>query len=607
MIYRKRLTALALAGLMGTMALVPSSSAFAAVTGAWTKVNGIYQMVDGTSIDGVISRGIDVSRWQETIDWNAVAADDIQFVMLGTKSSGGVDPYFHANAAGAHAAGVKLGAYIYSYATTVEMAIEEADFVLNLIKDYPISFPVAFDVESNAMAALSPADLSTVINAFCQRIEAAGYHPMVYANDYWLANKIDVSQVNYDIWVARYEKRHIFSTPTMWQATSTGKVNGIKGNVDINFLYKDYSNVIPANTWRTIGGTTYYYKDYVMQKNAWINDGDGWYYMNDQGTASKGWLQKDGNHYYLDETTGKMAIGWKQLDNKWYFLDGSGVMSVGWVQDGNSRYFMNDDGTMATGWLTQNNQKYYLGSSGAMATGWKQIDGKWYHMDANGVMNTGWLQDGDSKYYLYNDGTMAAGWVDVDGKTYYLAENGAMATGWKQHDNSWYYLNGDGTKASGWINPDGSWYYLNNEGKMQTGWFTDNTGTYYLSGSSGKMTVGWRQVDDGWYYFNGSGQLQKGMLNINGAAYYLDPNTGRMAVNTAFTIDGINYTSDENGICQQVVPETAPEGEGAGIPADQTPAAGPDISQGQDPQGNAGGSGETQAESKPAPKGPGEM
>ena len=112
--YKKRMTALALAGLMGVMTLAPASPVQAAVSGAWTKINGIYQMVDGTSIDGVVCRGIDVSRWQNTIDWNAVAADDVDFVMLGTKSSGAVDPFFHANAQGAHAAGVKLGAYIYS-------------------------------------------------------------------------------------------------------------------------------------------------------------------------------------------------------------------------------------------------------------------------------------------------------------------------------------------------------------------------------------------------------------------------------------------------------------------------------------------------------------
>lgn len=94
------------------------------------------------------------------------------------------------NAANASQAGLRLGAYIYSYATSVEMAQQEADFVLNLIKDYPISFPVVFDAEdANTLGTLTQSQVSDVINAFCKRIQDAGYYPMVYANEYWIANK----------------------------------------------------------------------------------------------------------------------------------------------------------------------------------------------------------------------------------------------------------------------------------------------------------------------------------------------------------------------------------------------------------------------------------
>ncbi len=78
------------------------------------------------------------------INWSQVAADDVSFVMLGTRSKGAVDPYFHRNIQQASAAGVKVGVYIYSLAMTPEMAVEEANFVLNLIHDYPVSYPVAF-------------------------------------------------------------------------------------------------------------------------------------------------------------------------------------------------------------------------------------------------------------------------------------------------------------------------------------------------------------------------------------------------------------------------------------------------------------------------------
>ena len=348
MIQRKRLQIVGLACLLGALSLHPAMSAFA----AWTKVNGIYTDSSGTAIAGVAARGIDVSHWQQSINWDAVAADDIQFVMLGTRYNNAVDPFFQSNASKAAEAGLKVGAYIYSYATTTQMAEQEADFVLNLIKDYPISYPVVFDVESSEMSALSPSELSAVINAFCKKIRAAGYYPMVYANDYWLTNKIDMSSVNYDVWVARYDVRHSYSNAAMWQATNSGSVSGISGNVDINFAYKDFSSLIPANQWRNIGGNWYYYKDYEMQKG-WINDGNGWYYMGEDGTPRRGWMQLGGKYFHLDESSGKMTVGWfrDSSSSKWYYLKDDGALAYGWQQVDGKWFYLGTDGAMMTGWL----------------------------------------------------------------------------------------------------------------------------------------------------------------------------------------------------------------------------------------------------------------
>ena len=224
------------------------------------------------------------------------------------------------------------------------MAEQEADFVLNLIKDYPISYPVVFDVESSEMSALSPSELSAVINAFCKKIRAAGYYPMVYANDYWLTNKIDMSSVNYDVWVARYDVRHSYSNAAMWQATNSGSVSGISGNVDINFAYKDFSSLIPANQWRNIGGNWYYYKDYEMQKG-WINDGNGWYYMGEDGTPRRGWMQLGGKYFHLDESSGKMTVGWfrDSSSSKWYYLKDDGALAYGWQQVDGKWFYLGTD------------------------------------------------------------------------------------------------------------------------------------------------------------------------------------------------------------------------------------------------------------------------
>ena len=380
------------------------------------------------SVAGAIARGIDLSYWNQNVDWNQVATDNVQFAMLATRFRGQQDPFFAPNATGAYQNGMKIGAYIYSYATTPAMAEQDADFILNVIKDYPISFPVVFDAEdANTLGTLSPSEVSDVINAFCRKIEAAGYHPMVYANEYWLNNKIDMSRLNYDIWVARYADAFTYHNTSMWQASNTGSVKGVNGNVDINYLYKDFSSVIPANTWRTIGGNRYYYSNHVMQKSAWIHDGQNWYFMNEAGNPLSGWQTINGAWYYL-EGSGAMASNWKQLDGVWYYLAGDGAMRTSWQDIGGTWYYLGTEGRMQTGWQTINGSNYYLEPSGAMASNWKQLDGIWYYLAGDGAMRTGWQDVSGARYYLGTDGRMQTGWQTIDGALYYLdSASGAMA------------------------------------------------------------------------------------------------------------------------------------------------------------------------------------
>ena len=453
---------------------------------AWKKVNGVYQMPDGSAIQNVLARGIDVSRWQGEINWSQVAADDVSFVMLGTRSKGAVDPYFHRNIQQASAAGVKVGVYIYSLATTVEMAEAEADFVLDLIHDYPVSYPVAFDMEDSTQGNLSKEELAAIANAFCKKISDSGYYPIVYANENWLKNKLDMSLMDYPVWVARYSARPSYQNPVMWQATSTGSVKGINGNVDIDFQFKDFSGQIPANTWRTINGKRYYYSNYAKQKNAWAQDSSDWYYMDSEGLASTGWITVSGSRYYLDETTGKMQTGWRQDQGKWY----------------------------------------YLGSSGAVKKGWIEDNGAWYYTDSNGIMQTGWL--------------------DADGKRYYMESSGKMAVGWTNQNGKWYYLDASGALAKGGIQDNGSWYFSDTNGVMQTGWLSEGGKRYYLKGS-GVMATGWREMDGAWYYFDGSGAMTTGMIEVNGLHYYMDPSTGRMAAGQTLEIGGAVYEAAADG------------------------------------------------------------
>lgn len=509
---------------------------------AWKKVNGVYQMPDGSAIQNVLARGIDVSRWQGEIDWKQAAADDVSFVMLGTRSKGAVDPYFHRNIQQASAAGVKVGVYIYSLATTVEMAEAEADFVLDLIHDYPVSYPVAFDMEDSTQGNLSKEELAAIANAFCKKISDAGYYPIIYANENWLKNKLDMSRMDYPVWVARYSARPSYQNPVMWQATSTGSVKGINGNVDIDFQFKDFSDRIPANTWRTINGKRYYYSNYTKQKNAWAKDGSDWYYMDSEGLASTGWITVSGSRYYLDETTGKMQTGWRQDQGKWY----------------------------------------YLGSTGAVKKGWIEDNGAWYYTDSDGIMQTGWL--------------------NADGKRYYLEPSGKMAVGWTNQNGKWYYLDASGALAKGWIQDNGSWYYSDANGVMQTGWISEGGKRYYLKGS-GAMAAGWREMDGAWYYFDGSGAMATGMIEVNGLHYYMDPSTGRMAAGRTLEIGGAVYEAaadghlipqgqEESGSTNQ---ESAPES--AGTPSGSSGTSSNPIII---PSNGSGNSPSSQNETKPS-------
>ena len=467
-----------------------SSSDTTANANAWKKVNGSYQMPDGSAIQNVLHRGIDVSRWQEEINWSQVAKDDISFVMLGTRSKGAVDPYFHKNIQNAAANGIKVGVYIYSLATTTDMAVQEADFVLNLINDYPISYPVAFDMEDSTQGNLSKSELAAIANAFCKRISQAGYYPIIYANENWLKNKLDMSQMNYPVWVARYSARPTYQNPVMWQATSSGSVNGIKTRVDIDFQFKDFSSVIPADTWRTINGKRYYYANYQKQKNAWAKDGDDWYYMDKDGLASTGWITVAGASYYLDTTTGKMKTGWQAENGKWYYLGSSGAVKKGWINDNGTWYYTGNDGVMQTGWIEVSGKRYYLENSGKMLTGWTSQNGKWYYLGSSGDMLKGWINDNGTWYYTGSDGVMQTGWLTEAGSKYYLKGSGAMATGWRQLDGAWYYFNGDGRMATGMINAGGVHYYLDpSDGRMVAGRSIEINGTVYQAGADGALSV----------------------------------------------------------------------------------------------------------------------
>ncbi len=199
-----------------------------------------------------IFNGIDVSKWQGKIDWQKVKAAGVQFAVLRDgfgRYPGQEDAFFEKNYQNAKAAGLYVGAYHYSYAKTVDEAKKEAAYCLSLLKGKVFEFPICYDLEDSGQASLSKEEISNIADAFCSELEKAGYYVCLYMNLSWLNSKVreDIFQ-KYDIWLAHWTEQTSFSRNYgLWQYTSNGTVDGIKGRVDLDNAYKNYPNIMVQN------------------------------------------------------------------------------------------------------------------------------------------------------------------------------------------------------------------------------------------------------------------------------------------------------------------------------------------------------------------------
>lgn len=201
-----------------------------------------------TSTTGIM--GIDVSKWNGTIDWNQVKASGVSYVIIRCgyrgSSQGALieDPKYKANIEGATKAGLKVGVYFFSQAIDEVEAVQEASMVLSLVKGYKLSYPIFLDVEASGGRAdnISKETRTAVCKAFCQTIQNSGYTAGVYANKTWLTSKIDTSQLgSYKIWLAQYAAQPTYTGRyEMWQYKDSGSVPGISGHVDLNLSYLGY-------------------------------------------------------------------------------------------------------------------------------------------------------------------------------------------------------------------------------------------------------------------------------------------------------------------------------------------------------------------------------
>ena len=210
-----------------------------------------YQFAsDGSLVTGTGTMGIDVSKWNGNIDWNAVKNSGASYVIIRCGYRGSskgdliVDSKFKENIKGANAVGLKVGVYFFTQAVDKNEALEEASMVLELIKDYKISYPVFLDVEPSGGRAdkLDVATRTEICKTFCETIRQYGYTAGIYANKNWLESKLDMNILGvYKVWLAQYASEPTYQGRyDMWQYKDTGKLSGVSGNVDLNQSYLGY-------------------------------------------------------------------------------------------------------------------------------------------------------------------------------------------------------------------------------------------------------------------------------------------------------------------------------------------------------------------------------
>lgn len=186
--------------------------------------------------------GIDVSYAQGKIDW-AKVAPNIDFAIIRCGYGGDYtsqdDKQFEANIKGCEENGIPYGVYLYSYADNMDKVLSEARHVIRLLKGKVLDLPVFYDVEENKQSYMGRSFLLSAAKTFCQEIEKAGYQYGTYANKDWFSRLLTDSWYDSKVkWLAQYNKEVTYKgSYDIWQYSSTGKIDGINGNVDMNYCY----------------------------------------------------------------------------------------------------------------------------------------------------------------------------------------------------------------------------------------------------------------------------------------------------------------------------------------------------------------------------------
>lgn len=514
----------------------------------WGTYNGTQAFFDArNNLFAQQAKGvIDVSVWQNTIDWQAVKNAGVEgaIIRLSYGWGNGFDAQAKRNISECKRLGIPFGVYVFSYAESAADGASEGADVVNLLRQAGVnpgdlSYPVFYDLENwtytGHRSPTSPSVYDGIVNSWYGKLQAAGYNNLsVYSYTSYLNSALNSSNIHGKTrWVAQYGSTMQYTAfPTNdrgWQYTSSGQISGITGNVDLNaFGYRTpttrYREVLIDGKW--------YYIDATTGKKV-----TGWQWLSSSG----------GKWVYYDPTDGHMLYGEQKIAGKWYYLDpGTGARVTGWT------YLKGDV-----------NKWTYYGQDGAMLYGEQKINGAWYYLDpVTGARKQGWQRlksNGGKTVYYGSDGKMAYGEQTIDGKQYYLKlGTGARFAGWRRvvttrdhRGDKWVYYGSDGAMLHGEGKVSGYWYFFDDgtsksNGRVTYGWKNLGSKIVYYSWPEGKMQYGEQKIGGAWYYLNpmtGARKTGWQYLNSNGGKTVYYGSDGKMVYGTQY-IDGQKYYFD---------------------------------------------------------------
>lgn len=277
--------------------------------------------------NGILAYGVDISSWQGKVDWQKVRNDGKTFVILRIGTTKGKDTYFEENYKNAKSAGLNVGCYFYTYATTAEGALQDAENVLSWLDGKQLEYPVYYDMENSAQLenGITTEMRTEICLTFLERLSENGWFVGTYANGNWFSNYLDKTKLGekHELWLASWmnsgnPSRDYSSEYGLWQYTDSGSVAGISTAVDLDVAYKDYPTIMKN------GGFNGYTPVFEDVDEEWIiTSSNGVNVRSGAGTSFEktGFLSYGERIHITAKMTGNGYTWGKISDNQWCVLD----------------------------------------------------------------------------------------------------------------------------------------------------------------------------------------------------------------------------------------------------------------------------------------------